>query len=177
MKKTTYFVVMAVVLLAAFVLAVDNYQTARIAGSGTVAGGWYHMEVDSTDSNPSATFYSDTIEVDPDKDIFAIMLARDTCVLADSSISATCTVLVNVWTGYTGGSNARIIATKTMDGDIVGDTTFINLYIKPTANFSVDSLVYRYVWFETVLSDSVLMDDAGAGDTVSYQGLYHVLQR
>ena len=180
MKKTTYFVVMAVVLLAAYLFAANqSYDIVRIAGSNTVAGGKFLQTLcDSTDSFMVDTMWSDTVWVDSNASFMHIALCRDTVIIGDSANDSPI-VQINVWTGYTGGTDARIIATKTFDADPLPDTAFIGLYINPlTSTFYPDSMVMRQVWFQTIVSDSYLI---GTGKTITvpttYQGWYRVLQR
>ena len=166
MKRLYVLIVLGLAGVA--IAATTTYNVARVAGSATVSGQNAYIVWDSTDTALIDTIYSDTIEVLESKAV-NIALEYTDGVLSDSC-NDSMVVIVNTYTWFPGAPKKLLYTDTFFDTNAV--TTPLAL---KTHNFKSDTMLYQYLYFETITKDSVIM---GAGiDTITLKMRYHVLQR
>lgn len=175
MKKFIYTVLtMAMVVAGLNIVMAEQYQKARVAGTSTIAGDYFYMVCDSTDTFEVDTVYSDEITVDTTKTIMIIGAYRDTVILATNGNDSIVT-RYQVQTSYDGLYwHAKII--DSFDFDLARDSNEHHLYINPGIDaFSPDSVVWEKIRIETVFSDSFIQGEGY--DTTMNRIKYFIIQR
>jgi len=123
----------------------------RFAGSNTLSGSQYWFAVDSTDTHMVDTVYSDTVTLDSLAkwmNISIKMLGYTMCDSCNDSMN----IVVHGITAHEGRMKTTIFT------DTIPTTLgTLDSTIELTKKIYLDSLVATQFWFETIVSDSVII--------------------
>ena len=166
MKRAVFLLLLAVGVSAS--VLTGNYNTPRPAGTSTATGGYIYQTVDSSDTFQVDTFASDTVVIDTGTKWLNYgyeVVAFTACDSCNDSIE----IIVLAYTSYGLTTAKRLIDTDTFSTNplVAGDTIWSNYYM--------DTMVCNYLWFTTVVSDSVIKDDGPESTSITLR--YPVLQR
>ena len=167
--KITRLTVLAVMLAAGLIWATTHtgdYASIRPAGSETQAGNVIYFIMDSSDTQPVDTFYSDTVIIDTSTQWVNYGFEVIAATRADS-VADTALVEIYTWTAYNLVSAKRLVSLDSFWSPTAADTIWKNFY--------VDTLILTRLWFETVITDSFILGEGV--DTSKYTLRYQVLQK
>ena len=178
LKRLTVFAAMLILGVSAVILEATvrsgTHTRVRPAGSATNSAGNLSFAVDSGQTLWVDTFYSDTVLIDTGTSWVHVLYYPQNPVKCDSCYDSTSVKIYAYYQYEKVTTTARLLDTDTIteaDTNWVGDTIW-NSYSWP------DSLSgsFTYLWFMTVVAESITPNDTFYVDTGQVKLLYEVLQ-
>lgn len=171
MKRLVTLLVLGLAITGYSVIGVKQ-QTARPAGTSTLAGNYVNIVHDSGDGAVLGvdTFFSDTILIPDTSTYLKIIYAHGGVVLADSANDS---VLIRVQTLMTNGALPAVVLFNdsfNLDG-ITTDAEAIRRIIK------FDTLLENKIYFRTIIVDSFVCKSGGCVQNTKVNLTYTLLSK